>query len=240
VVFADTASDYANRGAQKYIFGDDDGAEAEVTTGLTKFPNDPELNHVAGLLKKKPKQDKKAQGQQKQQPQQQQNQDSKPDQQKPDPNKDGNDKNAPESGETPTATPGDQFAKNQAGPSPSPSDNGSGQQEASPVPSTSPSPSDEASPSPSPGSGDGSQPEASPSASASASPGKKLSGDVKGAGEEKPNQSPQNAEPAQIEPEKEGQMSEKQAQLLLQSMKDEEQRVQLDERKAARHVYKDW
>jgi hypothetical protein len=35
-------------------------------------------------------------------------------------------------------------------------------------------------------------------------------------------------------------MSEKQAELLLQSMKDEEQRVQLDERKAAHHVYNDW
>jgi hypothetical protein len=40
--------------------------------------------------------------------------------------------------------------------------------------------------------------------------------------------------------EKEGEMSEKQAQMLLQSMKDEEQRVRLDERKAERHVYKDW
>ena len=35
-------------------------------------------------------------------------------------------------------------------------------------------------------------------------------------------------------------MSEKQAERLLQSMKDEERRVQLDERKAVRHVYKDW
>ncbi len=65
-----------------------------------------------------------------------------------------------------------------------------------------------------------------------------MAGDVKGAdGEKKP------AEPAQVaqaEPEKDGQMSEKQAEMLLQSMKEEEQRVQLDERKAARHVYKDW
>ncbi len=35
-------------------------------------------------------------------------------------------------------------------------------------------------------------------------------------------------------------MSEKQAELLLQSMKDEEARVQLDERKVRRHVYNDW
>ena len=45
---------------------------------------------------------------------------------------------------------------------------------------------------------------------------------------------------AQAERSKEGEMSEKQAERLLRSMKDEEQRVQLDERKAARHVYKDW
>jgi hypothetical protein len=63
---------------------------------------------------------------------------------------------------------------------------------------------------------------------------------VKGAGEDKPNEPPQNGELVQAEPEKEGQMSEKQAQMLLQSMKDEEKRVQLDERKAARPVYKDW
>jgi hypothetical protein len=35
-------------------------------------------------------------------------------------------------------------------------------------------------------------------------------------------------------------MSEKQARELLQAMKDEEGKVQLDERKVARHVYKDW
>ena len=72
------------------------------------------------------------------------------------------------------------------------------------------------------------------------SPGKKLAGEVKGAGDEKPDQNAQNAQVAEAEPEKDGQMSEKQAELLLQSMKDEERRVQLDERKVARHVYNDW
>jgi hypothetical protein len=67
-----------------------------------------------------------------------------------------------------------------------------------------------------------------------------LTGKVEAANDEKPKEPPQNAEVAEAEPEKEGQMSEKQAQMLLQSMKDEEQRVQLDERKTARHVYKDW
>src|SRR5207237_7506620 len=108
--------------------------------------------------------------------------------------------------------------------------------------SASRSPSEEGSPSPSPspGSGEGPQPEGSRSASPGSSPGKKMSGELKAAGDEKPKEPPQNTEAVEAEPEKEGQMSPKQAQLLLQSMKDEEQRVQLDERKTARHVYKDW
>jgi hypothetical protein len=35
-------------------------------------------------------------------------------------------------------------------------------------------------------------------------------------------------------------MSERQALALLESMKDEEARVRLDERRVKRHVYKDW
>lgn len=64
---------------------------------------------------------------------------------------------------------------------------------------------------------------------------------MKGANEDK-SQKPQEktAQVAEAEPEKEGQMSERQAEALIQSMKDEEARVRLDERKAARHVYNDW
>jgi DNA-binding TFAR19-related protein (PDSD5 family) len=64
---------------------------------------------------------------------------------------------------------------------------------------------------------------------------------VKGANEDKSHKPPErNAQVAEAEPEKEGQMSERQAEALLQSMKDEEARVRLDEHKAARHVYNDW
>jgi hypothetical protein len=42
------------------------------------------------------------------------------------------------------------------------------------------------------------------------------------------------------EPEKEGEMTAAQARALLQSMKDEEARVQLDERTPTRHVSNDW
>ena len=61
---------------------------------------------------------------------------------------------------------------------------------------------------------------------------------MKNAGEEKKEQKPpQVAEAEQV---KEGEMTPEQAMRLLQSMKAEEQRVQLDERKAVRPVYNDW
>ena len=212
--------------------------------------------------------DKKQQDQKQQQKDQQKDQQQK-DQQKDDQDQQkqqqdqsgGNDqqkqekkdeKQDPKPAQTPSPSPGENQQQNEPGPSPSPSpDKGNsgdkkddqqppskGEEDASP----SPSPSDKSnqSPSPSPGEGEGQQPDGSPSPSPGASPQKKLSGEVKGAEGDKPGEPPQNGELVQAEPEKEGQMSEKQAQMLLQSMKDEEKRVQLDERKAARHVYKDW
>jgi len=69
----------------------------------------------------------------------------------------------------------------------------------------------------------------------------KFAGEVKGSGEDKSQKPPdKNAQVAEAEPEKEGQMSQRQAEALLESMKDEEARVQLDERRATRRVYKDW
>lgn len=92
-------------------------------------------------------------------------------------------------------------------------------------------------PSPTPGEGEG----ATPSATPGASPQKKFAGEVKGAGEDKSQKPPdRDAQMAEGEAEKEGQMSERQALALLESMKDEEARVQLDERKPTRPVYNDW
>ena len=97
------------------------------------------------------------------------------------------------------------------------------------------------SPSPSPGSGEGAEENPTPSASPTESPQKKFAGEVKGAGNGESQQpSDKNAQIAEAEPEKEDQMTERQAESLLQSMKDEEARVQLDERRAARRVYNDW
>ena len=96
-------------------------------------------------------------------------------------------------------------------------------------------------PSPSPGNGEGSEGNTTPSATPAESPEKKLAGELKEAGENKSQKpSDKNAQLAEADAEKEGQMSERQAEALLQSLKDEEARVRLDERKAARHVYNDW
>ena len=94
-------------------------------------------------------------------------------------------------------------------------------------------------PSPSPGEGEGEGAESS--ATPAESPQKKFAGEVKGAGEDKSQKPPdKNAQITEAELEKEGQMSERQALALLESMKDEEARVRLDERKVKRHVYNDW
>jgi Ca-activated chloride channel homolog len=175
----------------------------------------------------------------------------KGDEQSQDKNDSGDDKkDEPKAGETPSPSPGDneQSEQNQEGPSPSPStqdsegSDKSDKQDSSAAdqekPGQSPGPSDNGNEGPSPSPGEGQESGASPTPGAS--PAKKPAGEVKGAGEEKPDQDAQNAQVAAAEPEKDGQMSEKQAELLLRSMKDEERRVQLDERKVARPVYNDW
>jgi hypothetical protein len=64
---------------------------------------------------------------------------------------------------------------------------------------------------------------------------------VKGAaGDSSQKSADKTEQPTEAEQEKEGQMSERQALALLESMKDEEARVRLDERKVKRHVYNDW
>ncbi|PYI58496.1 MAG: hypothetical protein DMC60_12730, partial [Verrucomicrobia bacterium] len=134
-------------------------------------------------------------------------------------------------GETPSPSPG---AENQKANRPSPSP-GERQAEESP----SPGEGENEMPSPSPGEGEGEG--AEPSATPEESPQKKFAGEVKGANENKSQKAAdKNAAIAEAEQEKEGQMSERQALALLESMKDEEARVQLDERKLKRHVYKDW
>ncbi|MBA2433932.1 MAG: tetratricopeptide repeat protein, partial [Chthoniobacterales bacterium] len=142
---------------------------------------------------------------------------------------------SPSPSESPSPSPGEDGAGQSPTPTPSPPE---GDQ---PGASPSPSPGEEASPSPTPGEGEQNGGEyGEPSSPTPApTPDKPLTGDVKGAGEEKPPDQ-QPPEVAEAEPEKEGEMSPKQAALLLQAMKDEEQKVQLDEHKPVRPVYNDW
>ena len=158
-------------------------------------------------------------------------------------------KNQPQPGETPSPSPGaEQQQANQPSPSPGKGENMAQDRQPSPgekQTEESPSPGDgqDETPSPSPGEGEGegSEENPTPSATPTESPQKKFAGEIKGANGEKPEKPPERtAKIAEAEPEKEGQMSEKQAERLLQSMKDEEQRVQLDERRPTRHVYNDW
>ena len=150
---------------------------------------------------------------------------------------------------SPTATPTPAPSGDGAEQTPSPSERaGNGSPSPSPA-DASPSPSpgegeNAASPSPSPSAGendgDGSDGAgASPTPAEQSTPAKKPTGDVKGAPQDQEEQK-SDGELAEMEQTEEGQMSEQQAERLLRSMKDEERRVQLDERKPVRRVYKDW
>jgi len=127
---AETASDYINRGAQKYIFGHEEAAKAEVDAGLTKFPDDPELREMLALFKKKPPQDKK-------------------DQKNDNKDKDDQDKSKKDS-----SNGSDQNQdKDKATPTPSPSEEkqqGGGEESPTPTPGSSPSEGESPSPSPTP------------------------------------------------------------------------------------------
>lgn len=205
--------------------------------------------------KKKDDKDQQQQSKQQQQENQKDKQEDQKDQSeksddqaqaKNDPAKDKN-KEESKAGESPSPAPEKEDGQqDQPGASPSPSQEskgsdqpdkqeGSGRNQEEPEQSPAPAEGNER-PSPSPGEGEG--PGTSPTPAPS--PGKKMAGEVKAAGEEKPDRNAQPAQMTEAEPEKEGEMSEKQAELLLRSMKEEERRVQLDERKPVRPVYNDW
>jgi len=117
-------------------------------------------------------------------------------------------------GESPTPTPGES-----SNPSPRPGESGENS-------------------SPSPGDNSGKAENASPGATPSASPAKPRSGEIKSAGE--PSDEQRKEQAAEAEAMERGEMSPQQAARLLQAMKDEEARVQLDERKPVHRVYNDW
>ena len=189
------------------------------------------------------KNDQKDQQQQQQQQQQQsQNNDGKGNGQKseknqssPSPTPTPSPEPSPGQSASPSPSPGEEKQNEGAGESPTPSPTPGEQPESSPTPGN------EGTPSPTPGSADesGNENGEQPSPSPAGTPEKPPTGDVKGANDEKPKENEQATE-AEAEPEKEGEMSPKQAAALLESMKDEEQKVQLDEHRRVRPVYKDW
>src|SRR6266404_8705858 len=69
---AQTAEDFFHRGAQYYIWNQKQKATNEIFTGLRLFPADPQLNHLAELLKKEEEQKKQQQQQKDQQNEQSQ------------------------------------------------------------------------------------------------------------------------------------------------------------------------
>jgi Ca-activated chloride channel family protein len=169
----------------------------------------------------------------------QQNQEQNPENQKDQQNSEKRDKQQQQEQPSPSPSSGgkqkqpDQKKKEQqgAGESPTPSPGESSN------PSPSPGESGE-NPSPSPGDNSDKGENAPPSATPSASPAKPRSGEIKGAGE--PSDEQRKEQEAEAEAMERGEMSPQQAARLLQAMKDEEARVQLDERKPVHRVYNDW
>ena len=197
--------------------------------------------------------DQNDQQQQQQQQQQNQNQQDQKDQQQAQ-NQQSQDKSGSDKDKKEQQQKDQSQAKNepqkkqqqQPGESPSPSPGAEKQQDNQPSPSPgqrqaeqSPSPGEGENEKPSPSPGEGEEENASPTPAQS--PQKKFAGEVKGAaGDNSQKPADKNEQVAEAEQEKEGQMSERQALALLESMKDEEARVRLDERKVKRHVYNDW
>ena len=190
-------------------------------------------------------QQQQSQGQQEKKDQQQQSQNQQSQNQSP---SDKEQKQEKQNDQSQAKNEPQKQQQQQPGESPSPSPGAEKQQANQPSPSPgerkaeeSPTPGEGENEMPSPSPGEGEDENATPSASPAESPQKKFAGEVKGAAEDKFQKPPdKNAQMAEAESEKEGQMSERQALALLESMKDEEARVQLDERKVRRRVYNDW
>ncbi len=133
----------------------------------------------------------------------------------------------PKPNESPSPSPGHQQKQEQ----PSPGDQ---------QPDRPPTPSDgqEQTASPSP-SNQGSDETPQPTATPAGTP-RKPGGELKAASGDQSDKPPQSAERQVAEAADNGQMTPQQAEALLRSMKDEEAKVQLGERRARRTVYKDW
>lgn len=217
---ADTAMDYLHRGAQKYIFGEKEKAKTEITTGLQKFPTDEPLQQMLALFREQQQKQQQEQDKQKQQDQKdQQNKDQqKQDQeQKQDGQKQGQQQK----------DDGGQEKKDDAGQQKSPPKDEKSEQK------------DGQQGQPTDGN-EGAKPQDAP-----AQGDKKLSGDVKANPSQQQPEKPDAEAEAMAEQEaaEQGKMTERQAKALLESLKDEDERVRLldpNERKRSGRVLRDW
>ena len=171
-----------------------------------------------------------AKNNQQQRDQQNQQEDQQKNQQQQNSDKQQNQQQQPTPSPSPSNKSDQQKQRQQgAGQSPTPSPGGDSNASSSPG---------EGGESPSPSPGENSGASESPSPAPSSSPNKPRSGEIKSADE--PNKEQQEEQAAEAEAMKRGEMSPQQAARLLQAMKDEEARVQLDERKPVHPVYNDW
>jgi len=82
IISAQTADDYFHQSAQSYINGQFEICGQTLAEGLVKFPNDPDLNALADLLKKKKEEQQKNQKKQQQEEQEKQKQQAQKDKEK--------------------------------------------------------------------------------------------------------------------------------------------------------------
>src|SRR3954447_21899831 len=90
---AQTAQDFFHNAAKLYISGEKKKAGEEIATGLKRFPEDPQLRKLAGILAAPPPEEKqqKQPNQQNQEAEKDQDKKSQGQQNKPDQNKDSQD-----------------------------------------------------------------------------------------------------------------------------------------------------
>jgi len=196
--------------------------------------NDQQRNQDQQQQQSQSDQQQKRDQQQAKNNQQQRNQQNQQEEQQKNQQQQNSDKQQNQQQPTPSPSPGnksDQQKQRQQGAGESPTPSPGGGSKASPSPG-------ERGESPSPSPGENSGAGESPSPTPSSLPNKPRSGEIKSAGE--PNKEQQEEQAAEAEAMKRGEMSPQQAARLLQAMKDEEARVQLDEHKSVHPVYNDW
>ena len=212
---AEPAGEYLHRGAQKYIFGQQEKAKVDVTAGLEVYPQDEPLQQMLALFRDEEKKQDDQKDQQKEDKQDDQKKEQ--DQQKKDQQQKGEEekKDQPKDGKEDKKDGKEE--KNEGKPEQKEGQQGEPKENK-----------------------DGSKPEPMPGQE-----DKKLSGEVKAnASPEQQKQEQEAAEAlAEEAAAARGEMTERQARELLESQKGEDEKVRLldpSERKRSGRVIRDW